>query len=235
VVAVAEPATADGEPPAVAARTSAREQRTASGAQPANGADRNAAAAAANGAERAAQSRSNAASAFKAGAAKAGFEPGPDAALGARIGRVIWVAGPLVWGLIEEEAASTVEIGAVVRLQGTNARTFGVITTLKSDGRRGGEDDRRLIEIRLLGEILNVGSHRWRFQRGVSSHPALDGAIHTASREELCAIYARPEAPTVRLGTLKHAADLPRSRSPTTCSASTSRCSAPRAPANPAR
>jgi DNA helicase HerA-like ATPase len=84
-----------------------------------------------------------------------------------------------------------------------------VITTLKNDGRRGAEDDRRMVEIRLLGEILNAGPHRWRFQRGVSSHPALDSPIHTASREELCAIYARPEAPTVRLGTLKHASDLP--------------------------
>jgi uncharacterized protein len=152
----------------------------------------------------------SAAQAFRAGAAaKANAEPAPDGPPGVRIGRVISVAGPVVWGMIEEKAASTVEIGAVVRLQGTSSRTFGVITTLKNDGRRGVEDDRRLIEIRLLGEILNAGSHRWRFQRGVSSHPALDSPIHAASREELCAIYARPEAPTVRLGTLKHASDLP--------------------------
>jgi DNA helicase HerA-like ATPase len=137
--------------------------------------------------------------------ASAAFEARPDATPGARIGRVISVAGPLIWGVIEAEVASTVEIGAVVRLQGKPARTFGVITTLKNDGRRGGDDDRRMIEIRLLGEILNTG----RFQRGVSSHPALDSAIHAASREELRAIYARPDAPTVRLGTLKHAADLP--------------------------
>jgi hypothetical protein len=111
--------------------------------------------------------------------------------------------------VIEAEVASSVEIGAVVRLEGKPARTFGVITTLKNDGRRGGDDDRRMIEIRLLGEILKVGPEHWRFQRGVSSHPALDSTIHAASREELRAIYARPDAPTVRLGTLKHAADLP--------------------------
>jgi hypothetical protein len=61
----------------------------------------------------------------------------------------------------------------------------------------------------LLGVILNTEPNRWRFQRGVSSHPALDSANHAANRDELCAIYARPEAPTVRLGTLKHASDLP--------------------------
>ena len=142
-------------------------------------------------------------------AARAEPQRAPEVDTGPCIGRVISVAGPLVWGMIEASAASTVQIGAVVRLQGTAARTFGVITTLKNDGRRGAEDDRRLVEIRLLGEILNSGAHRWRFQRGVSSHPALDSPIHAASREELCAIYARPEAPTVRLGTLKHASDLP--------------------------
>ena len=183
--------------------------RAAPGGGPrAKGADGRASAAG-NGATHAPESRSHAAHDSRAAAgAKAGAEPAPDTAPGARIGRVISVAGPLVWGMIEEEAASTVEIGAVVRLQGTSARTFGVITTLRNDGRRGG-DERRLVEIRLLGEILNAGSHRWRFQRGVSSHPALDSSIHAATREELCAIYARPEAPTVRLGTLKHAPDLP--------------------------
>jgi uncharacterized protein len=210
VVAVHEAAISDGNARGAQPPVSAREQQAAPGASPpASGADGKAAAAG-HGAGHAPESRSNAPQASRAGAGtKARSEPAPDSAPGVRIGRVISVAGPLVWGMIEEEAASTVEIGAVVRLQGTSARTFGVITTLKNDGRRGGEDDRRMIEIRLLGEILNAGPHRWRFQRGVSSHPALDSTIHAATREELCAIYARPEAPTVRLGTLKHASDLP--------------------------
>ena len=48
-----------------------------------------------------------------------------------------------------------------------------------------------------------------QFQRGVSSHPALDSQIHMASRDELRAIFARPDKPTVRLGTLHQASDLP--------------------------
>ena len=128
---------------------------------------------------------------------------------GVHLGRVMSVAGAIIWGMLEPEAASAAEIGQVVRLQGTVGRSFGIITTLRSDGRRGTEDDRRLIEIRLIGEILDKNSNRWRFQRGVSSHPALDSPIHAASREELCAIYARPEVSTIRLGTLRNAADLP--------------------------
>jgi hypothetical protein len=208
VVAVYEPTSANAPTPAAEPPSGAREQQPAPAARPPANADRKASAPGTATAHLA-ETRASLAQAFKPAAAKAGSEPAPDAAPGVRIGRVISVAGPQVWGVIEEGAASTVEIGAVVRLQGTSSRTFGVITTLKNDGRRGGEDDRRMIEIRLLGEILNAGAHRWRFQRGVSSHPALDSAIHAASREELCAIYARPEAPTVRLGTLKHASDLP--------------------------
>ena len=136
----------------------------------------------------------------------AGTLCGPDE--GQRLGRVISVAGPTVWGELEADAATAAEIGAMVRLHSVAGRNFGIVTTLKNDGRRGG-DERRLIEVRLIGEILNGGPHPWRFQRGVSNHPALDTPIHVASREELCAIYARPEAPTVRLGTLKQAADLP--------------------------
>jgi uncharacterized protein len=208
-VAVHEDASRNEEPIAADPRQVHQDHHPPFGATAtANGADGKAAAGG-NGAAHAPEFRPHAGQAFRAGGvAKGDPEPAPDTAPGARIGRVISVAGPLVWGMIEEEAASTVEIGAVVRLQGTSARTFGVITTLRNDGRRGG-DERRMVEIRLLGEILNAGPHRWRFQRGVSSHPALDGAIHPASREELCAIYARPEAPTVRLGTLKHASDLP--------------------------
>jgi DNA helicase HerA-like ATPase len=148
----------------------------------------------------------------RAAAGAARTEPKPRVAAadnGVQIGQVMSVAGATVWGLLELEAASAAAIGHVVRLQGTTGRSFGVITTLKTDGRRGAEDDRRLVEIRLIGEILNNSANRWRFQRGVSSYPPLDSPIHASTREELCAIYARPEVSTIRLGTLRNAADLP--------------------------
>jgi hypothetical protein len=85
-------------------------------------------------------------------------------------------------------------------------RSFGIITTLKSEGERGAEHDRRLVEIRLMGEMATDSD---RFQRGVSSHPALDSQIHMASRDELQSIFARPDKPTMRLGTLHQASDLP--------------------------
>ena len=124
----------------------------------------------------------------------------------ALLGYVISVAGSVVWAMLEATGAMHAEIGAVVRLQASHKRSFGIITSLKSDGRRGADDDRRLVEIKLLGEMPDgIG----RFRRGVSSHPALDTPIHMASRDELQAIFARPDKPTVRLGTLHQASDLP--------------------------
>jgi hypothetical protein len=124
----------------------------------------------------------------------------------ALLGHVMSVSGSVVWALLEPSGAIHAEIGAVVRLQANHKRSFGIITTLKSEGRRTPEHSHRLVEIKLLGEMPDgIG----RFRRGVSSHPALDTPIHMASRDELQAIFARPDKPTVRLGTLHQASDLP--------------------------
>ncbi|HEX5079056.1 MAG TPA: DUF87 domain-containing protein, partial [Geminicoccaceae bacterium] len=122
------------------------------------------------------------------------------------LGYVISVAGSVVWAALDPKGAGHAEIGAMVRLQSAQMRSFGIITTLKSEGRRSAEENPGLVEVRLLGEMA-AGSDR--FQRGVSSHPALDSPIHMASRDELRAIFARPDRPTVRLGTLHQASDLP--------------------------
>jgi hypothetical protein len=137
-------------------------------------------------------------------------QPAPAPAAGstsanALLGHVISVAGSVVWAVLDPTGATHAEIGAMVRLQGGQMRSFGIITTLKSEGEHSAHD-RRLVEIKLLGEMA-AGTDQ--FQRGVSSHPALDSLIYMASRDELRAVFARPDKPTVRLGTLHQAADLP--------------------------
>ena len=132
--------------------------------------------------------------------------PAASTSANALLGHVISVAGSVVWAVLDPTGATHAEIGAMVRLQGGQMRSFGIITTLKSEGERSAAHDRRLVEIKLLGEMA-AGTDR--FQRGVSSHPALDSLIYMASRDELRAVFARPDKPTVRLGTLHQASDLP--------------------------
>ncbi len=107
--------------------------------------------------------------------------------------------------MFEAGSATGMEIGDVVRLVGSHGRSFGIVASLRRDGRRS-EDSLRLVEIRLVGEIL---AGQTRFQRGISSHPPLDSPIYLASRAELVAMYGRMDAPTIRLGTLRQAGDLP--------------------------
>ncbi|MGI9436640.1 MAG: ATP-binding protein [Geminicoccaceae bacterium] len=138
----------------------------------------------------------------------ADLEPRPSETAGADdqpLGHVISVAGSVVWGLFDRESDHPVEIGNIVRVQGGAGRGFGIVTTLRRDGRRS-EDDRRLVEIKLLGEILEGTTG---FQCGVSQHPALDSPIYAAEQHELLSIYSQPECSTVRLGSLKQADGLP--------------------------
>ncbi len=135
--------------------------------------------------------------------------PRQPAAPGRLLGRVISVTGSLVWGVLEPDVADLAEIGAVVRLHNGRGRSVGLITTLRNDGRRRREDDLRLVEIRLIGEILDAGPAQDRFQRGVSSYPPLDSEIHAANPADLEAMYSPPATATVRLGTLSHTSGLP--------------------------
>lgn len=121
------------------------------------------------------------------------------------LGHVISVAGSVIWGQFEEDSNEQVEIGSIVRLQGGLGRSFGIVTTLRRDGRRL-EDDRRLVEIKVLGEVPDDAAG---FQCGVSQHPALDSPIHLANQDELALIYRQPAMSTVRLGTLRQADGLP--------------------------
>lgn len=134
-----------------------------------------------------------------------GADSGVDSLEKRLLGHVISVSGSVVWGMFEQGLNHPVEIGAIVRLEAASGRSFGVVTSLKRDGRRSG-DDQRMVEVRLLGEVLTGTT---RFQCGVSQHPALDSPIYLADRSELSLIYRQPDASTVRLGSLRQADGLP--------------------------
>ena len=127
-----------------------------------------------------------------------------------RLGCVISVASAVVFGVLQPDATSYAEIGALVRVQGRRGLAYGVIVSLAADGRRRGDDERCLIEVRLVGEVVEASGTAGglTFQRGVTHHPPLDAPIFRATAAELRIVYARPDAATVRLGTLRQAPDL---------------------------
>ncbi len=68
----------------------------------------------------------------------------------------------------------------------------------------------RLMELDLIGEsITQPGASKPKFQRGISFHPALGDEVFTATQDDLKAIYAQPDTPCVRLGTICQDQTLP--------------------------
>ena len=127
-----------------------------------------------------------------------------------RIGRVVAVSGSAVRGVLSDGPAEsndlTVRIGALLRIETSNALVFGIVSALNADEPPifRADRERRLVDIELLGEAMGgrQNSVEIQFQRGVSSYPALGADIYTATRNDLARIYARPAATNICVGSL---------------------------------
>jgi DNA helicase HerA-like ATPase len=124
------------------------------------------------------------------------------------LGSVLSIEGAVVTGQLLDRAFTgpqPVRIGDLVGIPAGADRVFGVVHSLRK-GRR--IDDKAVMEIHLLGESLGT-AQPMRFRRGVSVYPGLDALIYQATQEELVAVYAQPTAASVRIGVLRHNADIP--------------------------
>lgn len=124
----------------------------------------------------------------------------------ATIGEVTAVRGAAVVGrLLPGADAAGVRIGELVAMPTAGGRTYGLVHALRQ-GRR--EDDGARVDLQLLGELAEIGGAR-RFRRGLSACPPLGALIARATRDEAAMVYAEPEAPHVRAGSLRQDPDLP--------------------------
>ncbi len=123
------------------------------------------------------------------------------------LGSVLSVQGALVVGHLLDRAftgPTPVTIGDLVGIPAGRGRVYGVVHSLRK-GRR--IDDKSVMEVHLLGE--STDERGTGFRRGVGIYPGLDALIHRASAEEVRAVYAQPAAANVRIGTLRHDAEIP--------------------------
>ncbi|MDA0167528.1 DUF853 family protein [Solirubrobacter taibaiensis] len=102
------------------------------------------------------------------------------------------------------------QVGALVRIpQGI----IELIASVALVGIRAGDDEaglgiavgERWMKVQLLGELDAAG----RFQRGVSSYPALEDPVHFATASQLRAVFPLPDEDHVRLGTVAAAPTVP--------------------------
>src|SRR5919197_4048275 len=121
-----------------------------------------------------------------------------------RLGRVIAVAGAQMTARLEtdEPADDAVRIGAMVKARGAVCDVVGTVAAIQLEN--GGPSVYNAIVVDLLGEIATAPDGRAQFSRGVSRYPVAGAAVWAATETDLTAVYARPSATHVSIGSLDH-------------------------------
>jgi len=136
-----------------------------------------------------------------------------------RIGRIIGVSAAQVIALIEappvagtKKAARTIEMGALIKVRTRASIVFGMVGGLRVPlpSSLRSEEDLKIVEIELLGEMLFDGGPRNQgFRRGVSVFPALEDPIFLATPTDLAQVYAPPRVASVPVGTIHQDGGVP--------------------------
>jgi hypothetical protein len=103
-----------------------------------------------------------------------------------------------------EHGAERAQIGALVRIPTRTSLVYGLIHSLRIEhdaNHPAGES--RIAEIQVLGEVIAARpGAQSRFERGVSTYPALGAQVFTTTQEDLKLVYAPPTTTIVRIGSL---------------------------------
>src|SRR6266478_6384528 len=134
------------------------------------------------------------------------------------IGRVIAVTPSQAIVLLERENVTPtgnivvpLEVGTLVKLHSRVSVVYGMITGLRVPlpSPEPSDKDLKLVELDLVGEILDASGSDGSFRRGVSAYPALDELVYRASAADLAKVYARPSSATAQVGTIHQDSAVP--------------------------
>jgi len=112
------------------------------------------------------------------------------------------------------------QVGSVVRIDTGETHVFGIITSLRmlespelgrTVSTRPESANTKWIEIELFGQGRKTGIEEaeFEFERGVSSYPLPGQPIYLATVEELRKVYAKPDKPTIKVGSVSQVKGLP--------------------------
>ena len=137
----------------------------------------------------------------------------------ARLGRIVAATGPQLIMLLDTTPAgggarqdARLQLGALVKMSTPASIVYGIVTgfNVPLPARQTDQDELELIELELVGEVAAPkASAAPRFQRGVSTYPCLGDGVFAAAQEDLRLVYAAPNAPTARIGTVHQDPSLP--------------------------
>lgn len=148
-----------------------------------------------------------------------------------KVGRVIEVNGSRTIGELEAKVDDLYrtyksrryaigQVGSIVKIESGDILVFGIVTSLRmtedwneevSLKDRLESPNAKWIEIELFGQGQKTGLEEsdFEFERGVSTYPLPGQPIYLSTIEELNLIYAKPDKPTIRVGSVSQARGLP--------------------------
>jgi len=144
---------------------------------------------------------------------------GLNIAAGTRLGRIVAASGPQLIMLLDSAPSggrkddTRLQLGTLVKTATPGSVVYGIVTgfNVPLPSRQKDQDELELIELELIGEILlaKANGSSPRFQRGVSIYPSLGDGVFAATPEDLRRVYAAPDAPSARIGTVHQDPSLP--------------------------
>jgi len=156
------------------------------------------------------------------GPSKADPEPSEDAdgdgVAGLAIGRVVSVSGGQVICLLDgaaaitpEQLADPLQIGSLIKLDAARNSVFGIVGGLSIPiPSRDGSEELKIIEVELIGEIIEDGDGGpGVFRRGVSTSPGLGDVAFAATHDELKRVYDRRTDDAIEIGHLQQSPTVP--------------------------
>jgi DNA helicase HerA-like ATPase len=125
------------------------------------------------------------------------------------LGRVVAVSGSQIKADVtaNQFTEASIRIGSMIKVRSADLDVVGTISAAELDSQRS--PGRIVLIVDLLGEIVSSAEAPRLFHRGVSCHPIPGAPIRAATEVDLAAVYTRPAASNVSIGSLYHDAAQP--------------------------
>ena len=148
-----------------------------------------------------------------------GRQPFAQIAEVAPIGRIVSISGAQVVMLLHGSGRDAglaegppPQIGSLAKMRTADSTVFAMVSGLSIPipASVPGESEAKIVELDLLGECVDdADATPGRFRRGVSIHPSLGDDVYPATPEDLSLVYAQPDVPNARIGTVHQDRRLP--------------------------